>query len=265
MLAVTGQGGCPGAPGSGMTPPLVFVIAPAAALPAGDCSAEALELAQRQGPRGGFALRLFSLGREPGIELEGAAATGPQQQPDLGQLPLDGRPAGRSQMICDATIPHLEPRSLWLGVYQAGGDDAGVHHCLDRFPLSEASNETCWFYPTHDGAFLSWERGLRLLLSPGGVADAPEALLQAPYDRGRLAVLWSLLGDDASLTCVGLTYGGLRIDFPLLQKQSEPMATWSRFRVDSQAEVNLEVLDSRSVFESVFESGREAGSGDAPV
>jgi hypothetical protein len=240
-----------------MTAPLVFVIAPPAALPSGDCSVETLQLAQRQGPRGGFALRLFSLGRESSAELEADLGSGPVQAPDLGRLPLEGRPAGRSQMICDATIPHLDPRSLWIGVYQAGNGEAGVQHCLDRFPLSEASNETCWFYPTHDGAFLSWERGLRLLLSPGGVADAPEDLQNTPYQRSRLAVLWSLLGDDASLTCVGLTYGGLRIDFPLLQTQPEPMATWSRFRVDTQAEVNLEVLDSRSVFESVLESAAE--------
>lgn len=237
-----------------MTTPLVFVIAPPAALPSGDCSVETLQLAQRQGPRGGFALRLFSLGRESSAGMEGDLGSVPMQAPDLGLLPVDGRPAGRRQVICDASIPHLEPRSLWIGVYQAGSADAGVQHCLDRFPLSEASNETCWFYPTHDGVFLSWERGLRLMLSPGGVADAPEALQNAPYNRSRLAVLWSLLGDDASLTCVGLTYGGRRIDFPLQQTLPEPMATWSRFRVDTQAEVNLEVLDSRSVFESVLES-----------
>lgn len=227
---------------SGMTPPLVFVIAPEAALPSGPCSAAQLQAAQRQGPRSGSALRLFSLGREQGAT-----------DPDLGLLPLDpggeGLPAG-SQKICDATIPHLEPRSLWLGVYQACDGQVETLQCLDRFALTEASNETCWFYPTHDGTFLSWERGLKLVLAPGQVADAPGALAATPYGRERLAVLWSLLGDDASLTCVGLTYGGLRIDFPLLNKVAEPMATWSRFRVDTQAEVNLLVLDSRSMFEA---------------
>jgi hypothetical protein len=233
-----------------MTPPLVFVIAPPAALPSGDCSLEDLALAQRQGPRGGFALRLFSLGRESAGETPREPGSSAAAEPDLGRLPVAGRPTGRCQMICDATIPHLDPRSLWMGVYQAGDETTGAHRCLDRFALSEASNETCWFYPTHDGTFLGWERGLRLVLSPGRVADAPEELLSAPYNRGQLAVLWSLLGDDASLTCVGLTYGGLRIDFPLLQQQPEAMATWSRFRVDTQAEVNLLVLDSRSVFEA---------------
>jgi hypothetical protein len=237
-----------------MTPPLVFVIAPPAALPSGSCSAEALELAQRQGPRGGFALRLFSLGRESGSGSAPAAA--------LGLLPVDGRSAERSQLICDATIAHFEPRSQWLGVYQSVGDDSSDLHCLDRLPLSEASNETCWFYPTHDGTFLSWERSLRLRLGPGAVADAPEDLRRRPYARSNLAVLWSLLGDDASLTCVGLTYAGLRIDFPLLHQQLEPMATWSRFRVDSQADVNLEVIDSRSVFASATEALAEAGSGE---
>ena len=227
-----------------MTHPLVFVIAPEAALPPSGCTAGDLEQAQRQGPRGGFALRLYSLGRE----LAGGSPT--PEGLDLGQLPLDGRPGGRSQQLCDATIPHLDPRSLWIGVYQSSADPAAGLQCLDCFPLSEASNETCWFYPTHDGAFLSWERGLRLQLAPGGVAEASDALFSEAYDRGRLAVLWSLLGDDASLTCVGLTYGGVRIVFPLLQIEPEPMVTWSRFQVDSQAEVNLEVLDSRSLFET---------------
>jgi len=39
-------------------------------------------------------------------------------------------------------------------------------------------------------------------------------------------MLWSLLGDDASLTCVGLTYGGQRLEWPPQSLSSEPMATW---------------------------------------
>ena len=34
--------------------------------------------------------------------------------------------------------------------------------CLDRVALSDLSNATCWFFPTHEGTFLSWERGLGL-------------------------------------------------------------------------------------------------------
>jgi hypothetical protein len=52
---------------------------------------------------------------------------------------------------------------------------------------------------------LSWERGLRLSLQPGSIADCPEELNSAPYEGSRSSVLWSLLGDDASLTCVDLT------------------------------------------------------------
>lgn len=73
--------------------------------------------------------------------------------------------------------------------------------------LSELSIATYWFYPTHDGTFLSWERGLTVSLQPGSIADCPEELSSAPYERSRISVLLSLLGDDASLTCVGITYG----------------------------------------------------------
>lgn len=224
-----------------MTRSLMFVVAPAEALPDDTTTPSSLHAAQARGPSAGFALRLFSRG---------------EGHPDLSRLPVDGRltgdqrrSAGGSQLICDATVPLLEPQHHWLGVYRGQGDGAESLQCLDRLPLSEASNATCWFYPTHDGLYLSWERGLRLSLMPGRLADAPGEQLDADYDRGRLAVLWSLLGDDASLTCVGLTYGGRRIDWPVRSIHPEPMATWGRFRLDSQADVSLMVEDCRTVFQ----------------
>ena len=145
---------------------LVFVIAPSACLPQEEASWGDLQTAQRQGPGGAFALRLFT--------AAGASAD------ELAQLPWEGSLEPQSsgpprRLICDAVVPQFDPRSNAIGVYQHNAE-AGTYRCVDRFPLTEASNETCWFYPTHDGAFLSWERGLRLLLHPGGVADAPEAL-----------------------------------------------------------------------------------------
>ena len=223
-----------------MTHPLYFVLAPAAALPAGPITLAGLQAAQDRGPAGGFSLRIFSAGRGP---------TG------LSQLPLDGRLTGEerrsgdgTQLLCDAVLPLIEPQLHWLGIYQTDGEAGEQLHCLDRFALSEAGNETCWFYPTHDGTFLSWERALRLTLVPGTVVDCPDELASAPYDRGRISVLWSLLGDDASLTCVGLTYGGQRIDWPRRSFTPEPMATWSRFCVDSTADVSLVVVECLTVF-----------------
>lgn len=223
-----------------MHAPFQFVLAPAAALPATDCGPAAIGAAQRLGLQKGSALRLFS-------------TTG-QRSWDLQDLPLDGSLTGASrrsgdgcQLICDAVIPQIDPDRLWLGVYRSSGQaDAGLL-CLDRFPLSQAINETCWFYPTHDGTFLSWTRALSLVLAPGTIADCPADLLTAPYDRERIRLLWSLLADDDQLTCVGLTYGGQRIEWTVLESTPEPQSIWSRFVVDSSAEVSLVVQDTRTL------------------
>ena len=87
----------------------------------------------------------------------------------------------------------------------------------------------------------------RLSLQTGCIADCPEALQAEPYDRCQISVLWSLLGDDQSLICVGLTYGGLRLDWPLNASTPEPTATWRRFRVDNQADPSLAVEDGLTV------------------
>lgn len=223
-----------------MTPPLLFVVAPAAQLPEATTSLEDLQVAQASGPSTGFSLRIFNRGAE---------------HPDLGGLPVDGRLTGEqrrssngTQLLCDALIVRIEPQHHWLGIYQGDSEESTSLQCLDRVALSELSNATCWFYPTHDGTFLSWERGLRLSLEPGSIADCPEQLAAAPYERSRLSVLWSLLGDDASLTCVGLTYGGQRLDWPLRSFSPELMATWARFRVDSQADQSLVVEDCLTLF-----------------
>lgn len=151
-------------------------------------------------------------------------------------------------MLCDALVVRIDPQHHWLGVYQGDPEDPTCLQRLDRVALSELSNATCWFYPTHEGTFLSWERGLRLSLQLGSIADCPEELSSAPYERSQISVLWSLLGDDASLTCVGLTYGSQRLEWPPQSLSSEPMATWGRFRVDSQADPSLVVEDCLTLF-----------------
>jgi hypothetical protein len=215
-----------------MDHPLVFVVAPAAQLPDGPVDWIDLVAAQRQGPRGAFALRLFPAAGHSAEALSGLAWDG--------QLPA--RP------LCDALVPQFDPRLNALGVYQRSGE-AEPFQCLDRFALADASNETCWFYPTHDGTFLSWERALELGLDPGAVAADAQAAAPRPYDRSHVTVLWSLLADDASLTCVGLTYGGQRIEWPQAHRNPEPMATWSLFTVDTQADVPLRIDASQTVFQ----------------
>jgi hypothetical protein len=36
-------------------------------------------------------------------------------------------------------------------------------------------------------------------------------MASAPFERSRISTLWSLLADAASLTCVGIPYGGQRL------------------------------------------------------
>jgi len=219
---------------------MIFVIAPDSQLPKDSTGLDALQKAQAAGPATGFALRIFS---------RGAAYR------DLALLPLDGRLTGEqrrnsdgTQLLCDAVVVQIEPQHHWLGVYGTDPDDPSKLQCLDRMALSELTNDPCWFYPTHDGTFLSWQRDLGLSLQPGLIVDCPDSLSLEPYDRSRIALLWSLLGDDANLTCVGLTYGGQRLDWPLHSHRFEPSATWGRFRVDCQANPSLVVEDRLQVF-----------------
>jgi hypothetical protein len=222
-----------------MAHPLIFILAPAEALPRGIVTSSDLAAAQCLGPAAGFALRLFSLGRKTPTNLS--------------ELPLDGRLTGEArrtpdgcQLLCDAVIPHFEPQHDGLAVYQALQADPEQFACLDCLALRDLGSETCWFYPTHDGTYLSWQRAQRLLLGPGRIAEAPSELLEQPYGRHQLRLLWSLFADDTSLTCVGLTYGGQRIDWPILSSDPEAVATWSRFHVDSGAATSLVVEESQS-------------------
>ena len=58
---------------------------------------------------------------------------------------------------------------------------------LDAFPLRDAENETCWFYPTEDGAYLSWENQRRLELLPGVMAEQPLQTQPIPLPTPRPA------------------------------------------------------------------------------
>jgi hypothetical protein len=233
-----------------MNQALAFLLAREADLPEGRTDWGTLQRVQRLGLSGGTALRLYRLPPELPLALE--------------QLPLDGViPAAKSSasgacaLICDAVIPHLDVKSLWLGVYgRTEGEAAGVSarwQELDRFPLREAVNDTCWFDPTEDGRYLSWECQRTLELAPGRLVEATQVCGPADYERSDVHVLWSLMADDEALTCVGLTYRRRRIDWLVSRSRSEPCATWGAFQVDAMADPSFQPLASTTVFRTPLE------------
>jgi hypothetical protein len=218
---------------------LAFLLAREADLPVAVCDGPTLTEVQRRSVSSGTALRLFRVPPEAPIPLE--------------TLPLDGHLAGERSgepeacaLICDAVVPHLDVKSLWLGVYARGEGD--VWREIDRFPLREAENETCWFYPTEDGHYLSWECQRSLDLAPGRLVEAASFSSPEDYQRADVHVLWSLMADDEALTCVGLTYRRRRIDWAVNASRSEPCATWAAFRVDAMADPPFQALASTTVF-----------------
>ena len=172
----------------------------------------------------------------------------------------------RRRLICDAVVPRFEPRLHWLSVYELQGEldpsvlqtTASSHplQCilnpslrrLDHFALRDAENETCWFYPTDDGTYLSWENQRRVQSWPGFLPERPLHDGPMDYQRSAVHVLWSLMADDLALTCVGLTYQGRRIEFPMHSSDPEPFATWTSFCVDSSAESSYRETASITVF-----------------
>jgi len=172
-------------------------------------------------------------------------------------LPMNREVTG----ICDATVPHLEPRSRWLAVYELSGAAAvavsghpalqmeiEACRCLDRFPLREAANETCWFYPTENGRYLCWENQRQLQSLPGFLPDQPVEAKPVSYDRQDVHVLWSLMADDQALTCVGLTYQGRQIEWSTTPTKSENWATWTSFEVDTMADEAYKEITTLTVF-----------------
>ncbi len=264
---------------------LLFVVAPEAALPIGPTDLATLEAAQRSGIGSAMAIRMFRApatwqGSLDDLVAEGRAdgrgldpfATAADIQPPAPVAGAAEAPAGpeRRRLICDAVVPHLEPRSHWVGVYALMGTASAeppassrptARHpaqalrveavrCLDRFPLREADNETCWFYPTDDGTFLAWENQRRVETLPGFLPERPLQSEPVSFQRSDLRVLWSLMADDLALTCVGLTYRGRRIEWPVQRSQSEPFATWTAFRIDSSAESSYAELAAITVFQT---------------
>jgi hypothetical protein len=254
---------------------LVFVLAPDGGLPGDGAAWEDIQAAQRLGVRSGIALRMFRVPAGTPLSLDDLVSSGqanvsgadPFEPLRSAACPAEpaaasaADPAPERRLICDAVVPHLEPRALWLGAYEISGPERqanGGHpaerleieaiRCLDQFSLREADNETCWFYPTENGDYLCWENQRSLQLAPGYPADA--CLQEGPiaYQRSDLQLLWSLMADDQALTCVGLTYQKRRIEWPIAASGSEPFATWTAFRVDAMADDTYRELANITVF-----------------
>ena len=255
---------------------LLFVIAPKDLLPIEQISWEALIGAHHLGVKSGRALRIFQVPEGNDLSLEHLVESGKAEigghdpfasvrnvSGDINPVELPTETKAPSPRICDTLIPCFEPQSLWLGVYQVRGtkreDAESFAHpaqhlridqitCLDKLSLSDVNNDTCWFYPTEDGEYLSWESEHSIAMEPGHLADDSILNDQHTYERGHLNLLWSLMAKDKDLTCVGLTYMNRRIEWPTQIIDKKRSANWISFRADSLAENSYSELSKITVF-----------------
>jgi len=255
---------------------LLFVIAPKDLLPIEQITWDSLTCAHHLGVKSGKALRIFQVPEGSTLSLEHLVESGKAEicghdpfasarsvpsEINGVELPMESRPP--SPRICDTLIPRFDPESLWLGVYQVSGtkrEDADSFAspaqqlcieqitCLDKLSLSDVNNDTCWFYPTEDGEYLSWESQHSIAMEPGYLADDSLLDEQHEYERGNLNLLWSLMAKDKDLTCVGLTYMNRRIEWPFQVLDKKRSAIWTAFVADSLAKNSYSELSKISVF-----------------
>jgi hypothetical protein len=245
-------------------------------LPIEQISWEALIDAHHLGVNSGKALKIYQVPEGNALSLEHLVESGKAEigghdpfasvrnvSGDINPVELPTETKAPSPRICDTLIPCFDPESLWLGVYQASGtkreDAASFAHpaqqlcidqitCLDKLSLSDVNNDTCWFYPTEDGEYLSWESQHSITSEPGYLADGSLLDDQHQYERGHLNLLWSLMAKDRDLTCVGLTYMNRRIEWPTQIVDKKRSANWIFFRADSLAERSYSELSKITVF-----------------
>ena len=230
---------------------LFFVLAPAPGLPQGKVNWADLADAQARGLDQLLALRIFAcppdwpgsletlveagLAHSGGADPYGASA---MDQPQ-------GQPRER-RLRCDATVPLLDATSLCLGIYgQAEGSPEEIQ-CLACLPFAAIENETCWFYPTENGRYLSWQSQRSRTFLPGRLPVGEPAQAVEGFDPADLRLLWSLLADDPAMTCVGLTYRGRRIEWPLQAltvESQEAASVWTWFELDDLSSEPWQRLD----------------------
>jgi hypothetical protein len=255
---------------------LLFVIAPKDVLPVEQISWEALTVAHHLGIKGGKALKIYQVPVGNSLSLEHLVESGKAEisghDPfasvrnvfnEINNAELPTEPKAPSPRICDTLIPCFEPETLWLGIYQVSGtkreDAESFAHpaqqlcieqitCLDKLCLSDVKNDTCWFYPTEDGEYLSWESQHSIAMEPGYLADGCLLDDQHQYERGHLNLLWSLMAKDRDLTCVGLTYMNRRIEWPFQVLDKKRSAIWTSFVANSLAKNSYSELSKITVF-----------------
>ena len=245
-------------------------------MPVEQISWEALTGAHHLGIKSGRALRIFHVPEGNAVPLEHLVESGKAEigghdpfasvrnvSGDMNRVELPTESETLSPRICDTLIPCFEPESLWLGIYQVRGtkrEDAEsfVHPaqqlcieqitCLDKLSLSDVNNDTCWFYPTEDGEYLSWECQNSIAMEPGYLANDSVLDDQHQYERDHLNLLWSLMAKDTDLTCVGLTYMNRRIELPFHVLDKKRSAIWTSFVADSLAKNSYSELSKITVF-----------------
>ena len=255
---------------------LLFAIAPKDLLPIEQISWESLKSAHHSGIRSGKALKIYQVPEGNAVSLEQLVESGKAEisghdpfasvrsvSKTINSVEIPSECSPPSPRICDTLIPHFDPESLWLGVYEVSGSknetgESFVHPaqqlcieqitCLDKLSLSDVNNDTCWFYPTEDGEYLSWESQHSIAMEPGYLADDSILDDQHQYERGNLNLLWSLMAKDKDLTCVGLTYMNRRIEWPMQITEKKRSANWTSFRADSLVENSYSEISRITVF-----------------
>ncbi len=238
-----------------MADSLLFVLAPLPGLPQGAITWAELADAQARGLDQVLALRIFACPPDWSGSLEtvveaGLAHSGGADPFGAG-LPLQSglqspaQPQERS-LRCDALVPVLDATSLYLGIYAQAAASPAQIQCLACLPLAEIENETCWFYPTENGRYLSWQSQRPRTVLPGRLPDGEAASPAESFEPAELRLLWSLLADDPALTCVGLTYRGRRIEWPIqprpLESEESP-SVWTWFELDDLSPQPWQRLD----------------------
>jgi hypothetical protein len=157
-----------------MADSLLFVLAPAPGLPQGSITRAELVDAQAKGLEQVLALRIFACPSDWSGSLEtlveaglahsgGADPFGASPSALLGSEPP--APPRERSLRCDAVVPVLDAANLCLGIYAQAMDQPAASsgqiqdqvQWLGCLPLAEIENETCWFYPTENGRYLSWQ------------------------------------------------------------------------------------------------------------
>ncbi len=238
-----------------MADSLFFVLAPAPALPQGQTQWADLVEAQARGLDQALALRIFACPSawpgsletlvEEGLAHSGGSDPFAAASPDGADQQPPDQPPQRS-LRCDALVPVLDAASLWLGIYVQPEANPEQIRALACLPLAEIENETCWFYPTENGRYLSWQSQRPRRFLPGRSPDGEASGSADSFDPAQLRLLWSLLADDAALTCVGLTYRGRRIEWPIQPRAleaAEAPSVWTWFELDDLSPQPWQRLD----------------------